>query len=77
MPNPHPPYPPEYRAEAVRLARESGKSLTAISKELGVSLEALRQWIAARRSSRDRSRAERRGASRAHQAPPGEPHPSD
>lgn len=46
MPNPHPPYPPEYRAEAVRLARESGKSLTAISKELGVSLEALRPWIA-------------------------------
>jgi transposase len=46
MPNPHPPYPPEFRAEAVRLARESGKSLTAISKELGVSLEALRQWIA-------------------------------
>ena len=30
----------------MRLARESGKSLTAISKELGVSLEALRQWIA-------------------------------
>lgn len=52
MPNPHPPYPPEFRAEVVRLARESGKSLTAISKELGVSLEALRQWIAARRSSR-------------------------
>jgi transposase len=46
MPNPHPPYPPEFRAEAVRLARESGKSLTALSKDLGVSLEALRQWIA-------------------------------
>ena len=45
MPNPHPPYPPEFRAEAVRLARESGKSLTSLSKELGVSLEALRQWI--------------------------------
>lgn len=46
MPNPHRPYPAEFRAEAVRLARESGKSLTALSKELGISLEALRQWIA-------------------------------
>lgn len=45
MPNPHPPYPKEFRAEAVRLARESGKSLTALSKELGVSLESLRHWI--------------------------------
>jgi transposase len=45
VPNPHPPYPPEFRAEAVRLARESGKSLTALSKELGVSLESLRHWI--------------------------------
>ena len=45
VPNPHPPYPPEFRAEAVRLVRESGKSLTALSKELGVSLESLRHWI--------------------------------
>lgn len=45
MPNPHPPYPPEFRAEAVRLARESGKSLTTLSRELGVSLESLRHWI--------------------------------
>ena len=40
-----PAVPPEFRPEAVRLARESGKSLTSLSKELGVSLEALRQWI--------------------------------
>ena len=45
MPNPHPPYPPEFRAEAVRLYRESGRSLNAISRDLGVSLESLRSWV--------------------------------
>ena len=45
MPNPHPPYPPEFRAEAVRLYRESGKGLAAVSKDLGVSLESLRKWV--------------------------------
>lgn len=45
MPNPHPPYPPEFRAEAVRLYRESGKSLNAVSTDLGVSLESLRAWV--------------------------------
>jgi transposase len=45
VPNPHPPYPPEFRAEAVRLYRESGRSLNAISKDLGVSLESLRSWV--------------------------------
>ena len=45
MPNPHPPYPPEFRAEAVRLYRSSGKSLKVIATELGVSLEALRSWV--------------------------------
>jgi transposase len=45
VPNPHPPYPPEFRAEAVRLYRDSGKSLSAVSKDLGVSLESLRAWV--------------------------------
>ncbi len=45
MPNPHPPYPPEFRAEAVRLYRDSGKSLAAVSRDLGVSLESLRKWV--------------------------------
>ena len=45
MPNPHPPYPPEFRAEAVRLYRDSGQSLAAVAKDLGVSLETLRNWV--------------------------------
>ena len=32
-------------AEAVRLYGESGRSLNAISKDLGVSLESLRSWV--------------------------------
>ena len=35
----------EFREEAVRLARESGQSLRAISDELGVSLTSLRNWL--------------------------------
>jgi transposase len=45
VPNPHPPYPPEFRAEAVRLYRESGRSLSSVAKDLGVSLESLRSWV--------------------------------
>lgn len=45
MPNPHAPYPPEFRAEAVRLYRESGRSLNAVCKDLGISLETLRSWV--------------------------------
>jgi transposase len=35
----------EFREEAVRLARESGRSLRAISDELGISLTSLRNWV--------------------------------
>ncbi len=45
MPNPRPPYPPEFRAEAVRLYRSSGKSLKAVCEDLGISLETLRAWV--------------------------------
>lgn len=40
-----PPCPPEFRAEAVRLIRASGKPLPQISKDLGVSEQGLRVWI--------------------------------
>ena len=38
-------YPPEFRAEAVELYRAGGRSLRSISESLGISIEALRQWI--------------------------------
>lgn len=45
MPPTKPPYPPQFRAEAVRLVRESGKSISQIAAELGVSVESLRNWV--------------------------------
>ena len=45
MPRTHRPYPPEFRAEAVRLARSSEQSLPALAADLGVSSEALRHWL--------------------------------
>ena len=44
MPRTRPPYPPEFRAEAVRLVRTSGKTLKEIAADLGVSTESLRKW---------------------------------
>ncbi len=37
-------YPPEFRAEAVRLARAPGHSLESVARDLGVSRESLRRW---------------------------------
>ncbi len=45
MPRTHRPYPPEFGAEAVRLARSSEKSIPALAADLGVSSEALRHWL--------------------------------
>jgi transposase len=41
----HPPYPPEYRAEAIRLVRSSGKPMVEIARRLEVSTETLRLWV--------------------------------
>lgn len=38
-------YPPEFRAEAIQLARTSGKPQTVIARELGMSVETLRLWL--------------------------------
>lgn len=40
-----PPYPREFRLEAVRLVRESGKSSYRIAKDLGVAEQSLRNWV--------------------------------
>jgi transposase-like protein len=57
MPRTHRPYPPEFRAEAVRLARGSDKPIPALAADLGVSSEALRHWL--RRAEADDARARR------------------
>ena len=45
MPPTRPPYPQEFREEAVRLMRSSEKKpLAQISRELGVSEQTLRNW---------------------------------
>lgn len=38
------PYPQEFKVEAVRLFRESGKSLREMAEDLGVSTNSLREW---------------------------------
>jgi transposase len=39
------PYPPEFRAEAIRLVRTSGKPRSAIARDLGLTSETLRLWV--------------------------------
>ena len=39
----HPPYPPEFKAEAVRLLR-SGRDVSELAKDLGVSHQSLAAW---------------------------------
>ena len=39
-----PPYSMEFRREAVRLLRSSGRSVPQLSRELGVSQQSLRNW---------------------------------
>jgi transposase len=39
------PYPPEFRAEAIRLARTSGKPHAQIAEDLGMTSETLRLWL--------------------------------
>jgi transposase-like protein len=45
MSNKKPYYTPEYKAEAVRLARENQKPVSHTAKDIGLSESALRKWI--------------------------------
>ena len=45
MPRTRPPYPPEFKAEAVRLAKSSGETIAQIAKDLGISNQTLRNWV--------------------------------
>jgi transposase len=44
MPRTKPPFPPEFRREAVKLMRDSDKPLAQLAKDLGVSGQTLRTW---------------------------------
>ena len=46
MPRSRPPYPPEFRAEAVRLVKSSGEAISRIARDLGISGQTLRNWVA-------------------------------
>ena len=39
------PYPPEFRAEAIRLVRAGDRTLAEIADDLGVSAQSLRNWV--------------------------------
>lgn len=41
-----PPYPPEFKEEAVRLALSSDLSIREIAEDLNVSQQSLRNWVA-------------------------------
>jgi transposase len=45
MPRTRPPYPDEFRREAIELARISSKSQRQIAEDLGISDVTLRNWI--------------------------------
>jgi transposase len=42
MPKRHAPFPPQFRAEAIRLVRNGGKPMSEIARRLGVTSETLR-----------------------------------
>jgi transposase len=45
MPKSRAPYPPDFRTEAIRLVRNSGKPMAQIARELDVTSETLRIWV--------------------------------
>lgn len=45
MPRSKPPYPPEFRREAVELVRVSEKPVAQVARDLGVSSQSLHTWI--------------------------------
>jgi transposase len=45
------PYPPEFRAQAIDLARSTGKPIAQVAQDLGLHAETLRLWV--RQAERD------------------------
>ena len=56
MPRTRPPYPPEYRRQAVELVRLAGRPIPDVARELGCSQQSLRTWV--RQADVDAGRAE-------------------
>ncbi len=52
MPRTRPPYPEEFRREAIRLARLGEKPHSRLAKDLGISDVTLRNWLKEEKSSR-------------------------
>jgi len=40
-----PPYPAEFKLEAVRLVKESGRKISDIARDFGVTGESIRNWV--------------------------------
>src|SRR3954467_6412921 len=38
-------YPPQFKREAIQLVQSSGRSISQVAKELGVSGNSLRNWV--------------------------------
>ena len=45
MPRSHPPYPPAFRLEAVRLIRAGERTPEQLARDLGCSAQAIRNWV--------------------------------
>ena len=45
MPRTRPPYPPEFRAEAVRLVRAGGRTPEELARDLGCTGQTIRTWL--------------------------------
>ena len=73
-----PAYSPEFREEAIRLARSSGRPRSEIAHDLGMSSETLRLWL--KQADLDEGEtagwADHRGAGRAAAVAAGSPHPA-
>ena len=52
MPRTRPPYPEEFRREAIRLARLGDKPQRRLAKDLGISDVSLRRWIREEQAAR-------------------------
>jgi putative transposase len=56
VPRSRPPYPDEFRLDAVRLVRSGGESVPKVAKDLGISDQTLRNWV--RQADVDQGKAE-------------------